>query len=86
MAPLLSLLPAGLWQAYASFEHDYAYARSAEFLHSPIMQGLVWARVPGDIVFGVGALAFAGFMAQAFLQRSPSKGVHGSNAFFSSPR
>ena len=69
MMVFLSLLPAGLWQAYASFEHDYAYARSAEFLHSPIMQGLVWARVPGDIVFGIGALAFAGFMAQAFLAR-----------------
>jgi len=68
MMVFLSLLPAGLWQAYASFEHDYAYARSAEFLHSSIMQAFVWMRVPGDIVFGLGALSFVGFMAQAFLQ------------------
>jgi nitric oxide reductase subunit B len=36
------------------------------------MQALVWARVPGDIVFGVGALAFAAFMAQAFLRKRAS--------------
>lgn len=69
MMVFLSLLPAGLWQAYASFEHYYAYARSAEFLHSPVMQTLVWARVPGDVVFSVGTLAFAAFMAQAFFQK-----------------
>jgi nitric oxide reductase subunit B len=33
------------------------------------MQALVWARVPGDIVFGFGVLAFAAFTAQAFLQK-----------------
>lgn len=75
MMVFLSLLPAGLWQAYASFEHDYAYARSAEFLHSPIMQGLVWARVPGDIVFSIGVLAFASFVAQAFLARPRTAAV-----------
>jgi nitric oxide reductase subunit B len=78
MMVFLSLLPAGLWQAYASFEHDYSYARSAEFLHSTIMQTFVWARVPGDVVFGLGALAFAGFMAQALLQRRPSEDVRGA--------
>ena len=30
------------------------------------METLVWARVPGDIVFGIGAFAFAIFVAQAF--------------------
>jgi hypothetical protein len=42
----LSLLPQGILQTYASIEHGYAYARSAEFIHSPIMQALVWARCP----------------------------------------
>jgi nitric oxide reductase large subunit len=65
----LSLLPQGLRQTYASYTHDYAYARAAEFIHSPVMQTLVWARVPGDVVFGIGALAFAVFMALAFLHR-----------------
>ena len=74
MMVFLSLLPQGLWQTYASFTHDYAYARSAEVIHGQVMEMLVWARVPGDVVFGVGALAFAGFVAQAFwLSFFPSK-------------
>jgi nitric oxide reductase subunit B len=67
MMVFLSLLPQGLWQTYASFTHGYAYARSAEVIHGPVMQALVWARVPGDVVFGVGALCFAAFVALAFL-------------------
>ncbi len=66
MMTFLSLLPQGLWQTYASVKHYYAYARSAEFMHSAVMEGLVWARVPGDIVFSVGVFAFALFVYQAF--------------------
>ena len=66
MMVFLSLLPQGLWQTYASFTHDYAYARSAEVIHGPVMQALVWARVPGDLVFAVGVFAFAWFVAQAY--------------------
>ena len=68
MMVFLSLLPQGLFQAYQSFTHGYAYARSAEVIHGPVMQALVWARVPGDVVFGIGALAFAAFVASAFMQ------------------
>ena len=63
----LSLLPQGILQTYASVEHGYAYARSAEFIHSPIMQALVSARVPGDVVFSVGVYPFAWFMIRAFM-------------------
>ena len=35
------------------------------------MQALVWARVPGDVVFSVGVVAFAWFMFRAFM---PDKG------------
>jgi len=66
MMVFLSLLPQGLWQAYASFTQDYAYARSAEVIHGPVMQALVWARVPGDLVFGVGVVAFALAVLRAF--------------------
>ena len=66
MMVFLSLLPQGLYQTHASFTHDYAYARSAEVIHGPVMQALVWARVPGDVVFAVGVLAFAAFVARAF--------------------
>jgi nitric oxide reductase subunit B len=37
------------------------YARSAEFLHQPIIETLVWLRVPGDIVFGAGGAVLAWF-------------------------
>ncbi|CAN5446019.1 nitric-oxide reductase large subunit [soil metagenome] len=67
MMTFLSLLPQGILQTYASIEHGYAYARSAEFIHSPIMQALVWARVPGDVVFAFGVFAFACFMFRAFI-------------------
>lgn len=66
MMTFLSLLPQGLWQTYASIKHYYAYARSAEFVHSPLMEAFVWARVPGDVVFSIGVFAFALFVIQAF--------------------
>ncbi|WP_371432127.1 nitric-oxide reductase large subunit [Novosphingobium sp.] len=73
MMTFLSLLPQGILQTYASIEYGYAYARSAEFIHSPIMQALVWARVPGDVVFAFGVFAFAWFMVQAFMHgRKPT--------------
>ncbi len=66
MMTFLSLLPQGMWQAYASMKYSYAYARSAEFMHSAIMEGFVWARVPGDVVFTVGVCALAAFMVKSF--------------------
>ncbi|MEG2731706.1 nitric-oxide reductase large subunit, partial [Brevundimonas sp.] len=42
MMTFLSLLPQGLWQTYVSFNENYAAARSAELMHHPIMEGLVW--------------------------------------------
>lgn len=66
MMTFLSLLPQGLIQTYVSISDHYAAARSAEFMHSNLMEGLVWARVPGDIVFSVGVFAFALFAWQAF--------------------
>ncbi|MBI5835102.1 MAG: nitric-oxide reductase large subunit [Armatimonadetes bacterium] len=59
---LLSLLPVGLLQTWASVEHGYWYARSAEFLHTPQMQTLRWMRAVGDSIFGVGSLALAWFV------------------------
>jgi nitric oxide reductase subunit B len=59
---VLSLLPVGLLQAWASIQHGTWYARSAEFMQSGSMQTLRWMRVPGDIVFSIGAAAFAWFV------------------------
>jgi nitric oxide reductase subunit B len=60
---VLSLLPVGLLQTWASVEHGYWYARSGEFLGTPLMQYLRWMRVPGDTLFAVGALALVIFVA-----------------------
>jgi nitric oxide reductase subunit B len=60
---VLSLLPVGLMQTWASVEHGYWYARSGEFLQSPIMQNLRWMRVPGDTIFFLGAVALVVFVA-----------------------
>ena len=59
MMVFLSLLPAGIYQAWASMSKGLWYARSAEFIHGGAMEALVWMRVPGDIVFAAGAVCLA---------------------------
>ncbi|WP_313022934.1 nitric-oxide reductase large subunit [Mobilicoccus sp.] len=59
---LLSLLPLGLAQAYASISEGLWYARSAEFLYTPALTVIRWMRTPGDILFGLGALSIGLFM------------------------
>jgi nitric oxide reductase subunit B len=60
---VLSLLPIGLAQAYASIETGLWFARSAEFLQQPWIQALRWLRMVGDVTFLVGVGASAWFMA-----------------------
>jgi nitric oxide reductase subunit B len=57
-----SLLPVGLAQTWASVAHGYWFARSSDFLQSPMMQTLRWMRVPGDTVFAIGALVLVAFV------------------------
>jgi len=59
---ILSMLPIGILQAIASIEHGTWYARSAEFLQSGQMQFLRWMRVPGDVLFSIGAAVLAWFV------------------------
>ncbi len=59
---LLSLLPVGLLQTWASVEHGMWYARSAEFLQTPLMEKLRWLRVIGDTVFACGAVGIGWFV------------------------
>ncbi|MDX9973295.1 MAG: nitric-oxide reductase large subunit [FCB group bacterium] len=59
---LLSLLPVGILQAIASVNEGMWYARSAEFLQTPLMANLRWMRVPGDIIFAAGIFALAWFV------------------------
>ena len=59
---VLSLLPVGLMQTWASVEHGYWYARSSEFMQTDLMQTLRWMRVPGDTLFFLGAVALVIFV------------------------
>ena len=59
-----SVLPQGIVQALVSFDQSYWHARAPELLHSPLMETLVWLRVPGDIVFALGAVLLLVFLAR----------------------
>jgi nitric oxide reductase subunit B len=62
MMLLLSLLPVGLLQTWASVHEGYWYARSEAFMGTPMMQTLRWMRVPGDTIFAIGAVALVIFV------------------------
>lgn len=59
---LLSDLPRGLMQTWASVEHGMWYARSAEFTKTSLMDTLRWMRMIGDTIFAIGVLALAWFV------------------------
>jgi nitric oxide reductase subunit B len=74
MMVFLSILPAGLYQAWASITKGMWYARSPEIVHSKVMETLVWMRVPGDIVFAAGAVLLAWY-ALSLLRRTTTAPV-----------
>jgi nitric oxide reductase subunit B len=59
---LLSLLPVGLLQTWASVEQGLWYARSAEFLQTDIMNTWRWLRVIGDTLFALGIMGLGWFV------------------------
>ncbi len=59
---VISMLPIGILQAMASIEQGTWYARSAVFMQTPLMQFLRWMRVPGDVLFAVGAAVLGLFV------------------------
>ncbi|MCG2586707.1 nitric-oxide reductase large subunit [Massilia sp. TS11] len=61
MMVFLSLVPAGIYQAWASVSKGMWFARSPEVIHSAFMENMVWLRVPGDVVFSLGVLCLALF-------------------------
>jgi len=67
---VISLLPVGLLQTWASVTDGYWYARSTEFLGSPLMQTLRWLRAPGDTIFALGELALVAFLVMLRPRRS----------------
>ncbi len=71
---LLTLLPVGILQLDAALTHGYWYARSEQFMGQPIIQTLVWMRVPGDTIFAAGALMLAWFVLRLWVapRRAPA--------------
>jgi len=68
MMALLTLLPLGTLQLIAAINNGYWYARSETFMQQPIVDLLVWMRVPGDTVFSIGALTFTWFVVNLWLR------------------
>jgi nitric oxide reductase subunit B len=59
---LLSLLPVGIMQTVASINHGMWYARSMEFMQTPVMDKLRWLRVIGDTIFTFGIIGLGWFV------------------------
>ena len=59
---VISVLPIGLMQAWASVEYGTWYARSAEFMQMPLMRHIRWSRMFGDTLFAFGALVLGWFV------------------------
>ena len=77
MMVFISLVPAGIYQAWASITQGVWYARSAAVVHSHWMETFVWLRVPGDVVFslGVACLALFAWRLVRADRRTPEKRV-----------
>jgi len=59
---MISILPIGIRQAIASIDQGYWYARSAEFMQTPLMDTFRWLRFPGDILLAVGEVLLLVFI------------------------
>jgi nitric oxide reductase subunit B len=59
---LISVLPIGLAQTFASVQEGLWYARSAEFLQTPLIYTFKWLRVIGDTTFALGTVALVWFV------------------------
>ena len=59
---LISRLPVGLLQAWASVEYGTWYARSSEFMQTPLVNRLRWMRMIRDTLFAFGALVLGWFV------------------------
>jgi nitric oxide reductase subunit B len=76
----LSLLPVGVIQAFASIDQGVWYARSPEVIHSPIVELLVWMRMPGDVTFSIGAVTLALFAGKLVVGGLKRRGKDASTA------
>jgi nitric oxide reductase subunit B len=62
---VFGLIPNGFYQLVQSVNHGTWYARSAEVIGSDWMRWTVWLRIPGDVIFTIGALSMMAFVVRA---------------------
>ena len=65
---LLTLLPLGTVQLLTAIREGYWFARSEQFTQQPLVDLLVWMRVPGDTIFAIGSLLLTWFIASLWLR------------------
>jgi nitric oxide reductase subunit B len=83
---VLSLLPIGVLQTVASVERGTWWARSAEFMQTPLMSTLRWLRGPGDVLFGIGVVSLVWFVVGLARGWSIGKRAGDDRALDSGPR
>ncbi|MBF2022749.1 MAG: nitric-oxide reductase large subunit [Hydrococcus sp. C42_A2020_068] len=64
---VFGLIPNGFYQLVRSIEQGTWFARSAEVIGSPWMRWTVWLRIPGDVIFAIGALTMFIFTVRAIV-------------------
>ncbi len=67
---LISLLPVGLMQTFASVNHGMWYARSSEFMQQPLVNFFKWMRIVGDTIFGIGTITLFLFVYQLTVKKN----------------
>jgi nitric oxide reductase subunit B len=80
MMVFISLVPAGIYQIWASVTKGMWFARSPEVVHSTFMETMVWLRVPGDVVFAIGMFFLALFALRLLGGAQRAKGQIGAAA------
>ena len=71
-----SLLPIGIYQAYASITEGLWYARSEGFLQQDFLETLRWVRTFGDVVFIIGGVSIALQVVKLVFGQSPKHPKH----------
>jgi nitric oxide reductase subunit B len=54
-------------------EHGYWHARLTSFYHSPLVSGLLWARMLPDLVFTAGVIVLIIIVVGAFFNLKPAE-------------
>lgn len=76
---VFGLISSGFYQLVASVNYGTWYARSAAVINSLWMHWTVWLRIPGDIIFAMGALALFVFTLCAAIAIFRSPQPHSKN-------